>query len=266
MTIDTSDPLLETPRLPQKVSFGLWVASMIATPLLISACGMRTFPVMTSLTVVCQLIATFLVVNISWPGNRILRSAVIIFGATWLLEYVGSRYGTVFGRYSYTLHLMPQAFGVPLLIPMAWVMMLFPAWCVSEYILSAYQTRLGKMYAIVYPAMSGLVFTVWDLYMDPLMVSQEFWLWEQPGAYYGIPWQNFIGWWLIAVLLTVILKPQNIRRPGLLMIYTITWLFLAMGIGIFLGLTGPALTGFVGMGIFALWAWRQYYRYPPQTT
>ena len=262
MTINAAETSIGRPGLPQKVSFALWIASMIATPLLISAWGMSAFPGMTSLVVVFQLCATILVVNLAWSANRIIRAAMIIFATTWLLEYIGSHYGMLFGKYSYTSQLFPQVYDVPLLIPMAWVMMLFSAWGMTEFILTPYQARLGKTLPILYPIISGLVFTVWDLYLDPLMVSQGFWLWEQPGAYYGIPWQNFLGWWLIAMLLTAVLKPTRLRLPGLLMIYTITWMFLAMGVGVFLGLTGPALTGFLGMGVFALWAWRQLYRYP----
>lgn len=260
--INAAETSIVRPGLPQKVSFGLWIATVIATPLLISAWGMSAFPGMTTLVVICQMMATVMVVKLSWSGKRIFWAALIIFAATWLLEYIGSHYGTLFGKYSYTSLLMPQAFEVPLLIPVAWTMMLFAAWSVSEYMLTPYQARLGKMYPIVYPVFSGLVFTVWDLYLDPLMVSQGFWLWEQPGVYSGIPWQNYLGWWLIATLLTVILRPTSLRLPGLLMIYTITWLYLAMGVGVFLGLTGPALTGFVGMGVFALWAWRELYRSP----
>ena len=262
MTLNAAEYSLVGPGRQQKVSFWFWIASMIATPLLISVWGMSAFPIMTSLAVVCQMLATILVVKLTWSGSRIIRASGIIFATTWLMEYIGSHYGVLFGKYSYTSQLMPQVFGVPLLIPSAWVMMLFSAWSVSEYILTPYQARLGKIYPLVYPIFSGLVFTVWDLYLDPLMVSQEFWLWEQPGAYYGIPWQNFLGWWLIAMLLTVVIRPTRLRLPGLLMIYTMTWLFLAMGVGVFLGLSGPALTGFMGMGVFALWAWRQFYRYP----
>ena len=38
--------------------------------------------------------------------------------------------------------------------------------------------------------------TAWDLAMDPMMVAGGHWVWEQPGAYFGIPLQNYWGWWL----------------------------------------------------------------------
>ncbi len=90
---------------------------MIATPLLISAWGMSAFPGMTSLAVVCQLIATILVIKLSWTGSRIFRAAALIFVATWLMEYIGSQYGTLFGKYGYTSLLIPQVVWSPIIDP-----------------------------------------------------------------------------------------------------------------------------------------------------
>lgn len=46
-------------------------------------------------------------------------------------------------------------------------------------------------------AVSGaLVMTAWDLVMDPLMVAGGYWAWEVNGAYFGVPLQNYWGWWL----------------------------------------------------------------------
>jgi putative membrane protein len=143
-------------------------------------------------------------------------------------------------------------------------MMLFPAWAVSQVILRPHQARLGRAYPFVFAALSGLAFTAWDLYLDPQMVSRGLWEWESivssgsfSGGYFGIPWSNYLGWWVSSSLLTLLLRPANLPAAPLLMIYTLTWLFQAMGLGVFWGQAGPALTGFIGMGFFALWAWRQ---------
>jgi uncharacterized membrane protein len=32
--------------------------------------------------------------------------------------------------------------------------------------------------------------------MDPAMVAEGNWVWDKGGAYFGIPLQNFWGWWL----------------------------------------------------------------------
>ncbi|NTW35817.1 MAG: carotenoid biosynthesis protein, partial [Syntrophobacteraceae bacterium] len=38
--------------------------------------------------------------------------------------------------------------------------------------------------------------TAWDVMMDPMMVRGQHRVWEADSAYFGIPLQNFWGWWL----------------------------------------------------------------------
>ena len=38
--------------------------------------------------------------------------------------------------------------------------------------------------------------TAWDVVMDPLMVRGGHWVWEMNGAFFGVPLQNYWGWWL----------------------------------------------------------------------
>jgi putative membrane protein len=174
-----------------------------------------------------------------------------------VVEWIGSTTGLLFSHYDYTQAMQPQLAGVPLIIPLAWAMMLFPAWAVAQAILAPYQRRLGRLYLPIFAALSGLAFTAWDLYLDPQMVSRGLWTWENPVGLFGIPLANFAGWFLVSTLLTLIIRPRALPVAPLLMIYTLTWLFQAVGLGVFWGQAGPALTGFVGMGIFCLWAWRQ---------
>jgi hypothetical protein len=42
-----------------------------------------------------------------------------------------------------------------------------------------------------------------------------------------------------------------------MLIYTLTWVFQAIGLGLFWGQPGPALLGFLSMGILVIWAWRK---------
>jgi putative membrane protein len=140
---------------------------------------------------------------------------------------------------------------------MAWLMMLAPAWAVAEAILVSRRGRLGNQYTLLHALLTGLVFTTWDLYLDPQMVARGLWIWDNRagGGYFGIPWVNFLGWWLSAAWLSLIVRPTLVARPRLMIIYTLTWAFQAVGLGFFWGQPGPALAGFVGMGVFVIWAW-----------
>tara|TARA_A100000164_G_scaffold320041_1_gene301990 strand:+ start:61 stop:495 length:435 start_codon:yes stop_codon:yes gene_type:complete len=42
----------------------------------------------------------------------------------------------------------------------------------------------------------GLSIMFLDLILDPIGVDEKRWSWKNPGAYYGIPYLNFLGWFL----------------------------------------------------------------------
>ena len=161
----------------------------------------------------------------------------------WTSEAVGSKTGFPFGAYHYTDRLQPQLLGVPLLIPLAWLMMLPPAWAVAQRI-----TRRST--GLLFVAVSALAFTAWDLFLDPQMVNWGLWVWDQPGQYFGIPLVNYAGWFLVSALITVLARPSALPTRPLFVIYALTWLIETMGLILFWGMYGPAAAGFIGMGLF----------------
>lgn len=181
------------------------------------------------------------------------RAGAIVLAAgllAWAAEAIGAHTGIPFGAYSYTQALWPHLLGVPLLIPVAWVMMLPPAWAVAQRV-------TGRAAGPAFVAVSALAFTAWDLYLDPQMAHWGLWIWAQPGVYFGIPLVNFAGWLLVAALITVAVRPPAFTEQPLLVIYILTWLIEAVGQVFFWGLYGPALCGFIGMGVFVALAWRR---------
>jgi uncharacterized membrane protein len=110
--------------------------------------------------------------------------------------------------------------------------------------------------------------TAWDLVMDPVMVSGEHWVWDVQGAYFGIPLQNFWGWWLTTfvtfILFTWLARAapswDAVDEPGFerqaVLSYAIsggsTVITAAQ-----LGLGGPALVGIFVMLPWIFTAWRR---------
>ena len=246
---------LDLPVLLWLGSLLLWLGVLIATPIVLWVSGETWFPRLATLGVLAQLAATLLGLALGWTGRRILVTLGIVAVGTWLVEVVGQASGLPFGDYFYTPALQPQLGGVPWLIPLAWMMMLAPAWAVAESILRPLRSRLGRGYWLALAALAGLAFTAWDLYLDPQMTARRLWVWQTPGGYYGIPWSNYFGWWASAALLTLLVRPSGLPRLPLFVIYALTWVFQAIGLGIFWGQPGPALAGFVGMGFFTLLAY-----------
>jgi putative membrane protein len=242
--------------IPWAAALWLWLALLIATPISMWIGGAGLFPLMATLGVLAQTGVTLMTLAGTWSLARIAKVMVVVLIGAWGVEELGLVTGFPFGRYTYTQALQPQLAGVPLLIPLAWLMMLPPAWAAAEAILAGWQERLGIWYALLQAVLAGLAFTAWDLYLDPQMVSRGLWVWgHRLAGYFGIPWSNFIGWWLSATLLTLAVRPLRLPRARLLAIYSLTWAFQAIGLGIFWGQPGPALAGLIGMGMWVVWAW-----------
>jgi lycopene beta-cyclase len=149
--------------------------------------------------------------------------------------------------------LQPQIFGVPLLIPLAWLMMMPPAWAVAQCIVYGTDDAATRPYSrALFILMTALAFTAWDLFLDPQMVNWGFWVWHDPGVfnYFGIPFVNFMGWLLAAILMTTAVNPPRLPRahlPLLLAIYGITIFLQTIGVGVFWAMPAAALCGFLAM-------------------
>jgi putative membrane protein len=250
----------ERNRRSGKVWMGMvstWLMVWIVTPVVLGIAGEGAFALMATLGVLTQAAATLITMALRWPIRRVMGIGIAVAITAWLIELMGSTLGVPFGHYDYTPVLQPQPGSVPLLIPLAWLMMLGPAWGLTALILEPFLDRLEGWRLPIFAALAGLVFTAWDLYLDPQMVGYGLWVWENPSGYFGIPWSNFAGWWLSAALITLLVRPTDLPRRHLALIYTLTWALQALALGVFWGQPGPALAGFIGMGLFVLWGWKQ---------
>lgn len=226
-----------------------WTLTMIVQPIVLWMWGQPALQTGMSLAVVVQAITVVIILIQAWGMRRTVSLTVLVAVISYLAELAGSRTGFPFGAYSYTDALQPQLGGVPLLIPLAWLMMLPPSWAV------AYLITERNRSPVAFVLVSSLAFTAWDLFLDPQMVGWGFWVWEIPGQYYGIPLVNYLGWLLVSALLTWLVQPRDLPLIPLATVYGITWLLQTIGQALFWAQPGPAAAGFLGMGGMLLWAW-----------
>jgi putative membrane protein len=118
---------------------------------------------------------------------------------SYLMEEVGVRTGLVYGAYHYSDLLGAKLGHVPLIIPLAWFMMIYPSWMVSKAMVRGIDTH--SIAGITAQAtVAAWVMTAWDVVMDPGMAAQGNWVWEHGGAYFGVPPRNYFGWLLTTFL------------------------------------------------------------------
>jgi putative membrane protein len=244
-----------------------WVLTMISIPISRWVVGDEFLVVGVMAGVALQAGAVLAILQADWGTIRTLHMAAVVVPLTWGIEYLGSNTGYPFGEYLYTSLLQPQLSGVPILIPLAWLMMLPPAWAVGLAIAQqAAHTNSGvrKIGFDKAVAASAIAMTAWDLFLDPQMVGWGYWVWAKPGGYFGIPWVNFFGWFVSAAFVSVIifLLHGNRRQSrsanklflsskaqyALMLVYAITWALQSVGQAVFWDQPGPAAAGFIGMG------------------
>jgi putative membrane protein len=224
-----------------------WIIVLLYIPFVEGAWGKSAFRYSIVLSVLIQSgIVFLLMIRAAGLYRSTLMAAKVIF-LTWAIEAIGTATGFPFGSYSYTDLLQPQLLNVPLLIPFAWMMMLPPSWAVAQRL----SRSKGKLVSL---ALGALAFTAWDLFLDPQMVEWDLWIWRGSSGYFGIPWTNFAGWFLSSLMIMIIVKPVSLPERPLILIYSLTWLMETVGLILFWNLKGPALSGFIGMGVFAITA------------
>jgi len=225
-----------------------WVLATISLPILQWLWGQRTTRWGVTATVALQAGAVVSSLVSAWGWRQAALVAASIAAMGWLAEYIGSSTGVPFGHYHYTDRLRPQLGHVPLIIPLAWVMMLPPSWSIAGLVAG------GSPW--LHAGISALAFTAWDLFLDPQMVGWRLWVWEQKGRYFGIPLINFVGWALVSGAITAALRPSALSMSPLQLIYALTWILETFGLGVLWRQRGPALCGFLAMGSILLWAWQ----------
>ncbi len=237
----------------------LLAATFIPLPIVYQALGEKALRIGVMVGVMVQAVVVSVLLARAWPLRRLLRTVLTVVALGWAVEYLGSQTGFPFGHYDYTSRLQPQVGGVPLLIPLAWLMMLPPSWAVASWIAPVPgEDKQGLKGWFLFALVASLAMTAWDLFLDPQMVAWGFWVWEQPSGYFGVPWINFLGWMLVTFGMTLVVRPRHLPAAPLTAVYALTWLLEFVGQLLFWDLPGPAVCGFLGMGAILLWArWSQ---------
>ncbi len=149
------------------------------------------------------------------------RQALIFFVLSavisWLYEQIGVETGLIYGPYHYTDRLGFKLGHVPVLIPIAWFMMIYPSYVIANLIGAGKPTGSGdNLLQIVWlSALGAMTMTAWDLIMDPGMSSPptQAWIWHEGGPYFGVPLQNFVGWLLTTFTIYLVYRLIE-RRIG----------------------------------------------------
>jgi len=154
----------------------------------------ETLRIVTITTVLVGALVAVVHGHLSYGAKYSSRYLPITFAFGLGIEVLGVHTGWPFGVYEYDASLGVQLFGVPLVVPFAWVMMVHPCLCAAR--------RIAGRWVFLY---GGALLMAWDLFLDPLMVGAGRWTWEVTGAHApftpDIPMSNPFGWLLAGIVI-----------------------------------------------------------------
>lgn len=134
----------------------------------------------------------FLWLFIENANLKIYLTALVIFLIGFLIEFVGVNTGAIFGDYIYGKTLGIRLWSTPLMIGAGWLMLICSCWALTGMFTGNRWLR--------YLAGSALM-VLYDIALEPIAIRLDMWNWhDEP-----IPFQNYIGWFFISMILFIIL-------------------------------------------------------------
>jgi uncharacterized membrane protein len=125
------------------------------------------------------------------------------------------KYGWV-GAYYYNPVLSPFIFGVvPVMTVVSWATIIYISYTFANMILEGFGSakpniKQNKLFMIIIlillSAISGLVAANLDMLLDPVVVATHGWIWVNGGPYFGVPLGNFVGWFVITFVATLVYR------------------------------------------------------------
>ena len=108
--------------------------------------------------------------------------------------------GFPYGNFYYLNQLGFKIGAVPWTVAFTWTPLLFGCLGFARLLLKKYKPL--NIFAFVLLTCFLMVTT--DLVLDPGAVALDFWRWQSPGFYYGVPLINFFGWIVSSLLGTLL--------------------------------------------------------------
>lgn len=112
-------------------------------------------------------------------------------GVSFLIEVIGVKTEIPFGSYWYGIYLGPKLFNVPLIIGINWIMLLY---CCNVI--------FRKQPFFIGAVGSAALMVLLDYIMEQNVEKLGFWFWKDS----IIPFQNYVAWFSISLLFSIIIK------------------------------------------------------------
>jgi uncharacterized membrane protein len=185
------------------------------------------------LPVICLLLHSFWSLGVSRAITFLLLASLIgLFFEVW-----GLSSGVIFGGHYIYKQGAFMLFNVPYIVPIYWAVFIYTSYCITNSFLfwnnknkpnkTEHFFRLLPLLVIF----DGIFTLIIDLIMDPIQVHSGAWTWLDKGPYFGIPIGNFIGWFIVTILVTGIYRTYEYFYPRKISISKTIFMIPVIGYG-----------------------------------
>ena len=140
----------------------------------------------------------------------------VIFWAGYLVELLGVTTNVIFGPYHYGSALGFKVAGVPPMIGVNWLMLVY----VTGIMFHGFPINVW-----VRTLLASLAMVLLDLVIEPMAIRYDFWTWDTLDGH--IPAQNFIAWFITSFVMSYAFQIQSgeKRNPLAIPVYMILFFF-----------------------------------------
>lgn len=135
------------------------------------------------------------------PNKKDIKTNLIflsIFLLGYFVEVIGVKTGLIFGGYAYGKGLGLKILDTPILIGINWLFLVYTTACIVD------KTKWHNSIKIIVASMMMLVY---DLILEQLAPKMDMWSWTDN----IVPIQNYLAWFIIAVLFHTMLKIGKVK-------------------------------------------------------
>jgi putative membrane protein len=140
------------------------------------------------------------------------RRSLVFFGLSTTVPFIMEELAIrtcMDGCYTYTEVLGLKLGHVPIIIALGWFSTGYVAYTLVNLIAEGrnWSAHRGAVWICCLALTSAFVQTAWDLSGDPFMVHVEgAWIWSKGGAFFGVPFANYIGWVELGFVVLVVYR------------------------------------------------------------
>ncbi len=132
----------------------------------------------------------------------IVTTAILGYGVEWL----GIHQHFVFGTYTYGDTLGIKLGGVPVIIGINWFLL--------TYASGVFAQRLFASSVLARIIFGAFIMTMSDVIIEPIAIRFDYWHWQTTGDFLTAPLINYIGWFVVSIIMLAIFETFAFKRQS----------------------------------------------------